>query len=96
MTPERIAELRAARKKATAGEWHPNCVGDEWSLYTKSNCDFDSQNILLADDVDEPPAGVPDEQAEANAAFIALAANHWNELLDEIERLEKELLRQET
>jgi len=75
ITPEQIARWRKLRAEATSGE----CFCEDTCVF----CEGNGERRIA-----ECYAGPNhNEQAYANAAFIAAAANHWDELLDEVERL---------
>lgn len=77
MTPALLATLRAAGEAATPGVWK---VADSHGLCIRV------EGSMVADM--SPGSTSPSwEGRREDAAFIALARNHWGELLDEIERL---------
>lgn len=87
MKPELLATLRAAGEVATKGPWatEERNDGKEARVVISGGCialleRYDYRNL--------DPYSLP---AGNDAEFIALARNHWGELLDEIERLRRDL-----
>lgn len=87
VTPELIASLRVAGEAATKGPWatEERNDGKEARVVISGGCialleRYDYRNL--------DPYSLP---AGNDAAFIAIARNHWGELLDEIEGLRRDL-----
>ena len=82
MTPDLEATLRDALERATAGDW----------LAGPADM-FGDHNIILAESEDRRAVAAvvsnmrPEDEVEANAAFIALAKNHMGDLLDTLTAL---------
>jgi len=92
VTPEELAEWKQARKKAIPGLWYhnphsPMFVGDTHTICLYS---ADNPNPLFEVGRDTVGGGYPfritSTKAGENADFVALAANQWERLIDEVER----------
>lgn len=83
MTPELIKELRAAGKRAAKGPWSVAHWDSEW----EAGWQIDAPGV--DDCIVE--AGYGREGSICDAEFIAIARNHWDELLDEIDGLRRDL-----
>lgn len=79
MTTALLATLRAAGEAATKAPWDRVMHEDWWEVVAPGEPSY-----ICADP--NGRAGSCDD-----AAFIVLARNHWGELLDEIERLHRDL-----
>ena len=91
MTPDLEATLRAALARATAGDW----------LAGPADM-FGDHNIILAESEDRRAVAAvvsnmrPEDEVEANAAFIALAKNHMGDLLDTLSALRAQVEARDT
>ncbi len=84
MTPAEIARLREVIAAATPGPWAPHTWygTDEGGWVAVGPHHLKSEG----EEWDDPDSACH-ERAKRDAEFIALARNHWDELLAEIERL---------
>lgn len=80
-----IQELREAREKATGAAWG---VGEDgFTLHALEDVRAVGKLRVPLFIAEDDPAYTTEQEQRANASFIALAANNWLPMCDEIETL---------
>lgn len=86
MTPALLATLRAAGRAATPGPWAPS----EWYGTDEGGWSAVGPHHLKSEGEEwDDPDSECHERAKLDALFIALARNHWDELLDAAEERDR-------
>ena len=76
LTPEEVAELRAAYEASTQGEWHAVNYADTW-ICIQDGPDYSDADVFKSGEDNEYKSFLPLSQAEANGNFVVLAHNKF-------------------